>query len=298
MKKFIIIEVGSTNTKTYLYEEKLKDLGIITINFKSNYKLNKKIMESDLEKIYEHIENLKNYGCPIYVFGTSIFRELDNLERGNFLKEFKDNTNIDFTIVNQEMENELIIHGVISENDYRGKLAIMIGSGDSTEVTIIEDKKIIETSQNNNGAIDVCERYPDINEETATTLLNEMIEDTLDVTKPLDNKADILVLAGGDYLKFYETLKYPVQRNRFYLDPKQSWYLDSLTMLEYDEDFFYHKSLIEIQNENFSSREWWNGTTRGMRICINAIAKAVNAKYIIPTKISMVYGIVEKIKNS
>lgn len=298
MKKFIIIEVGSTNTKTYLYEEKLKDLGIITINFKSNYKLNKKIMESDLEKIYEHIENLKNYGCPIYVFGTSIFRELDNLERGNFLKEFKDNTNIDFTIVNQEMENELIIHGVISENDYRGKLAIMIGSGDSTEVTIIEDKKIIETSHNNYGAIDVCERYPDINDETATTLLNEMIEDTLDVTKPLDNKADILVLAGGDYLKFYETLKYPVQRNRFYLDPKQSWYLDSLTMLEYDEDFFYHKSLIEIQNENFSSREWWNGTTRGMRICINAIAKAVNAKYIIPTKISMVYGIVEKIKNS
>ena len=298
MKKFIIIEVGSTNTKTYLYEEKLKDLGIITINFKSNYKLNKKIMESDLEKIYEHIENLKNYGCPIYVFGTSIFRELDNLERGNFLKEFKDNTNIDFTIVNQEMENELIIHGVISENDYRGKLAIMIGSGDSTEVTIIEDKKIIETSHNNYGAIDVCERYPDINDETATTLLNEMNEDTLYVTKPLDNKADILVLAGGDYLKFYETLKYPVQRNRFYLDPKQSWYLDSLTMLEYDEDFFYHKSLIEIQNENFSSREWWNGTTRGMRICINAIAKAVNAKYIIPTKISMVYGIVEKIKNS
>ena len=95
MKKFIIIEVGSTNTKTYLYEDKLKDLGIITINFKSNYKLNKKIMESDLEKIYEHIENLKNYECPIYVFGTSIFRELDNLERGKFLKEFKDNTNID-----------------------------------------------------------------------------------------------------------------------------------------------------------------------------------------------------------
>ena len=98
-------------------------------------------MESDLEKIYEHIENLKNYECPIYVFGTSIFRELDNLERGNFLKEFKDNTNIDFTIVTQEMENELIIHGVISENDYRGKLAIMIGGGDSTEVTIIEDKR-------------------------------------------------------------------------------------------------------------------------------------------------------------
>ena len=35
-----------------------------------------------------------------------------------------------------------------------------------------------------------------------------------------------------------------------------------------------------------------------MRICINAVAKAVNAKYVVPTKISMVYGIIEKIKNS
>ena len=52
MNNFIIIEVGSINTKTYLYEEKLKDLGTITIEFRNNYKLNKKIMESDLEKLY------------------------------------------------------------------------------------------------------------------------------------------------------------------------------------------------------------------------------------------------------
>lgn len=298
MKKFIIIEVGSINTKTYLYEEKLKDLGSININFKINYKLNKKIMESDLEKLYEHIENLKKYDCPIYVFGTSIFRDLDNLERGKFLKEFKDNTSIDFTIVTQEMENELIVFGVVSEIDYQGKMAIMIGGLETTEITIVEDNKIIETVHNNYGAKDVCDRYQDINEETASSLLNTMIEDTLDITKIPDNKADILVLAGGDYLKFYETLKYPLQRNRFYLDPKQPWCIDLLSMQECDEDFFYHKSLIEIQNENFECRDWWNGTTRGMRICINANMKAVNAKYMIPTKISMVYGIIEKIKNS
>lgn len=232
------------------------------------------------------------------VVATGIFRNLDNLERGIILKEFKDNTDIDFTIITQEMENELIIYGVISEIDYKGKIAVMIGGGETTDISVIEDKMIIETSHNNYGALDVCDRYPDINDETATSLLNEMIVDTLDVTKELDNKADILVLAGGDYLKFYETLKYPLNRNRFYLDPKQPWYIDTLTMNEYDEDFFYHKSLIEIQNENFESRDWWNGTTRGMRICINAVAKAVNAKYIVPTKISMVYGIIEKIKNS
>lgn len=298
MKKFIIIEVGSNNTKTYLYEEKLKDLGTITIEFKTNYKLNKKIMDSDLEKLYSHIANLKRYSCPIHIFGTSIFRELDNLERGVFLKEFKDNTQLDFTIVTQEMENELTVYGVISEIDYDGRLAIMTGGVSSTEISIIENKKIIEVTNNNYGATDICERYPDINEDTATSLLDEMIIDTLDAIKEVNNKSEILVLAGGDYLKFYETLKYPLNRNKFYIDSKQPWYLDTLSMKEYDKDFFYHKSLIEIQNENFENRNWWNGETRGIRICIGAVAKALNAQYIIPTKISMVYGIIAKIKNS
>jgi len=298
MKKFIVIEVGSSNTKTYLYEDKLKDLGFITINFKNNYRLNKRIMESDLEKLYSHIESLKIYDCPIYVFGRSIFRELENLERGNFLKEFKDNTNIDFTIVTQEMENELTVHGVISEMNYNGRLAIMISEDDFTEVTIVEDKKIIETIYNKYGANDVCDRFPDINEDTATSIYIDMIDDFFDITKIPENKSEILILAGKDYLKFYEALKYPLKVNNFYLDKKQPWYIDNLTLQECDEDYFYHKSLLEVQNEHFEERGWWNGKTRGMRICIGSVLKSLNAKYIIPTRITMVYGIIEKIKNS
>ncbi len=298
MSKFIIVEVGSTNTKTYLYEDKLTDLGLITIEFKNNYKLNKRIVESDLQKLYDHIEELKKYNCPIHIFGTSVFRNLEAEERGKFLKDFKDNTTLEFTIVTQEMENELTVYGVIANINYDGRIAIMIGGGASTELSIVENKKIIEIANNNYGAMDVCDRFPDINEDTATSLYEDMVEDTLGMTKIPDNKADILVLAGGDYLKFYETLKYPMNRNKFYYDEKQPWVIDYLSMLNYDDDFFYHKSLLEIQNENFSSREWWSGGTRGMRICVTSIARAVEAKYIIPTRISMVYGIIEKIKNS
>lgn len=298
MNKFIVVEVGSINTKTYLYEEKLKDLGTITIEFKNNYILNNEIDENDLNKLYNHISDLKKYDCPIHVFGTSIFRKLDNLGRGKFLKTFKDNTDVDFTIVSHELENELTVYGVLSEIDYNGKIAVMIDGETTTEVSIIEDKKVIETVHNNYGALNICDKYPDINEDTATSVLKEMIENTYDILNTPDNKSEILVLAGGDHLKFYETLKYPLNRNKFYLDNKQPWYLDTLSMYEYDKDFFYHKSLLEIQNENFSSREWWNGTTRGIRVCVSAVAKAVDAKYVIPTKISMIYGIINKIKNS
>lgn len=298
MDKFIIVEVGSTNTKAYLYQDKLTDLGIMTIEFKNNYRLNKRIVESDLEKLYNHILELKKYNCPIHVFGTSIFRNLTDLERGNFLKEFKNNTGIEFVIVTPEMENELTVYGVLADINYEGRIAVMIGGGGSTEVAIIENKKIIEMANNNFGARDICDRFPDINEDIATTPYEDMVNDTLDITIVPENKADILILAGSDYLRFYETLKYPLSPNKFYYDRKQPWYIDYLTMLNCDDDFFYHKSLLEIQNENFSSREWWSGTTRGMRICVTAIARVIGAKYIIPTRISMVYGIIEKIKNS
>lgn len=298
MQKFIIIKVGSTNTKTYLYEDKLKDLGTITIEFENNYRLNNQINEIDLNRLYNHIENLKQYDCPIYVFGTSIFRELDNLERGKFLKEFKDHTTLDFTIVTSEMENELTVYGVISEMNYTGRIAVMTSNDTKTKVSIIDDKKIIEVASNNYGTTYISDKYPDLNDDTATSLLNDMIESTLDITKIPEHKSELLVLAGNDYLGFYETLKYPLKRNNLYLNNNQPWYLDTLSMIEYDEDFFYHKSLLEIQNENYENLKWLNGNIRSMHLCINTIAKAVDAKYIIPTKISMIHGIINKIKNS
>ena len=54
MKKFAIIEIGSTNTKAYLYENgEIKDLGFKTIEFKSNYNKEKKIADCDKEALYK-----------------------------------------------------------------------------------------------------------------------------------------------------------------------------------------------------------------------------------------------------
>ena len=53
-------------------------------------------------------------------------------------------------------------------------------------------------------------------------------------------------------------------------------------------------SLDEVIN-NFGDEGWWRGT-RGMRLCVTALVNVMDIKYIIPTRISMVYGIVEKIK--
>lgn len=44
------------------------------------------------------------------------------------------------------------------------------------------------------------------------------------------------------------------------------------------------KSLDKIKEKCPDNIAWWDGA-RGMRFCINAVARNINAKYIVPTRI-------------
>ena len=110
---FAIVEVGSTNTRAYLYKAgKVSDLGRTFIAFKNHYKENKTIWEEDKETLFSFLKNIKQE--KIYCFGTSIFRELDLETKESWLKEFKDKTGFEFHIVTSDMENEFTVYGAIA----------------------------------------------------------------------------------------------------------------------------------------------------------------------------------------
>ena len=121
-----------------------------------------------------------------------------------------------------------------------------------------------------------------------------MIEETKKLVNIPTNKADILILAGGDYIYFYEELNYPITKNKFYENPLQPYSLDVKTMDELDRNFFYQVSLKEVINRT-QNAGWWNGA-RGMRLCVKSLVDILGVKDIIPTRISMVYGIVQELK--
>ena len=115
----------------------------------------------------------------------------------------------------------------------------MIGGGGSTELSIVEDGKIIEQANSNYGAMDTTNMFPDIKENNATSDFDYMIDQTIRITNKPKNKADLLILSGGDYIKFYETLNYPLTENNFYEDINQPYAIDSKSMEEFDRKFFY-----------------------------------------------------------
>ena len=294
MQDFVIIEVGSTNTKAYLCNDnEVLDLGFKTIEFKNHYKKENKINDNDKKVLFDFINSIDN--ANVFVFGTSIFRNLDGVSKEEFLKEFKDKTGRDFYIVTPEEENEYTVYGAISKVKYTGNVAVMIGGGGSTELSIVRNGEIIESCNSSFGAMDVSDNYPDLRSDIATTPYDKMLDETKTLVNKPNNNADVMILAGGDYIYFYEELSYPVIKNTLWSDELEPYMLDTVTMDKLDREFFYNKSLNEICIRT-NNEGWWRGA-RGMRICVKALVDILDVKYIIPTRISMVYGISEAIKS-
>lgn len=283
----IIVEVGSTCTKVDRFNGKtIEKLEGKTIQFKKHYNEDKKLRESDILELIKSIKELKTISQDIYVCGTSIFRSLKDIEKNEFLERFKKETGYNFNIISQEKENELTVFGTTRfVND---KVCVFIGGGGSTEIAIY-DKEIKESINTKIGVIDVMQKFPDLAENFATTNLETVktfIKERLNLPK---EKADILILAGGGHEKFarYSGIKY--EENTLYNDEASPIMMDIETRKSETERYYKSISLDEIRSR-VKDPDWWYDT-RAMSAFVLVVAEAIEAKYIVPTDIAMVYGI-------
>ena len=286
----IIIEVGSTCTKIDKFDgNNIEKLEGVTIQFKKHYNEDKCLRESDVQELIKSVNALKIVSEDIYVCGTSIFRTLRDNEKENFLKRFKKETGYNFNIISQESENELTVFGATRfVND---KACIFIGGGGSTEIAMY-NKEIKESCNTKIGVIDVMQEFPDLAEDLATTDLEKVkafIKERLNLPK---EKADILILAGGGHEKFarYSGIKY--EENTVYKDSAAPIMMDIETREKETARYYKSISLNEIKRR-VKEPDWWYAT-RAMSAFVLVVAEAIDAKYIIPTDIAMVYGILEK----
>lgn len=288
----IVIEVGSTCTKIDKFDgNNIEKLEGKTIQFKKHYNEDKKLRESDIIELIENIKELKTISEEIYVCGTSIFRTLDDTEKEKFLNRFKSETGYDFHIISQEKENELTVFGTTRFVD--DKVCVFIGGGGSTEIAIY-DKEIKESVNTPIGVIDVMQEFPDLAEDFATTdieQVKEFIKERLNLPK---EKADILILAGGGHEKFarFSGIKY--EKNTLYNDNASPIMMDIETRKSETERYYKAISLDEIRKK-VKDPDWWYAT-RAMSAFVLVVAEAIGAKYIVPTDIAMVYGILEERK--
>ncbi len=290
--EFGIIEIGSTNTKAYVYSGgKLKDFGQRYIAFKNNY--DDGLAKEDVETLSEFIREIQRSVKKVYTFGTSIFRKISEEERKEFADVLQEQFGVEFKVVSAEEEALYTVEGVVGGIDYGGKLAVVIGGGGSTEVVITEGERVIEKRLLDFGAMDVTKEFPDLKEDKPKTDFDLILSATLNKIDDFETDVDVLVLAGGGYIYFYEKAGYKMDANFLYDDENQPYLLTFEKLDFYDHDIM-KRSLDEIKALYEDGEAWWNGA-RGMRVCMNAVARKLKAEYIVPTRINMAIGLASEI---
>lgn len=294
-KTFAIIEIGSNNTKTHVYEnDKAIYDNTTTIEFKKNYAKEEKIVKEDLEKLYKLITKAKEYTDEIYVYGCSIFRKLNKEELNDINKELKEKFNIEIEVVSQEQEAKYTALGCYNDIDYKDNICIFIGGGGSIELIFVKDKKMVDTKYYNFGVVDITKKFPSLKDDIASCTFDEVYGYIGELITDINRKADVLILAGGDHFYWYNNAGYKLLENTLYKNKKQPSMITRQMSDEYDKDALL-TSLDRIRS-NSDNPLWFDGS-RAMKVITNYISHQVDAKYIIPTKINMEDGLKDSIIN-
>ena len=293
--KFAIIEIGSYNTKTHIYENgNLINDTIATIMFKSNYDKNNKILKADLELLYKEIEKALEYTDNVHLYGCSIFRKLSKKELNEINKELNNKYKLKIEVITQEDEAKYTAIGCYSDINYDGNICIFIGGGGSIELIFVNNKKVIGKHFYNFGVVDVTKRFPSLKEDIPTCTFDDVYKYIEELINDIKIKSDVLILAGGDHLYWYNNAGYKLLKNKLYKNDSQKYMITKELSDQYDRDTLV-TSLDRIRN-NSDNSSWFDGS-RAMKVITNLISDKVEAKYIIPTRINMEDGLKKILMN-
>lgn len=293
MKDFGIIEIGSNNTKTHIYKNnELVYENKETIEFKKNYTT--EIMLSDLEKLYEVIKRALQYTNNINIYGCSIFRKISKKELEDINENLYNKYKLKIEVVSQDEEAIYTAMGCFSKIDYDKNICIFIGGGGSTELIFVKNKEIIDKKYYDFGVVDISKKFESLNDDVPKVTFKEVYNYIDGLIKDINIKADILILAGGDHLYWYNNAQYELLNNTLYSVDNQKFMLTRDMSDKYDQDAF--KTSLDKIRQNSDNPKWFDGS-RAMKIITNLISHKIDAKYIIPTKINMEDGLKNKLNN-
>lgn len=292
--KFAIIEIGSNNTKTHVYEnEKVVYENNTTIEFKKNYQKENKINEMDLNKLFDLIKEILNYTDNIHIYGCSIFRNIKEEELNEINTELKNTFHLEIEVVSQEEEASFTALGCYSNINYEGNVCVFIGGGGSTELVFVNNKKIIDKKYYNFGVVDITKKFSTLKNDIPDCTFDEVYTYVEQLIGNIEYQADLLILAGGDHLYWYNNAQYPLLENSLYYCDNQKYMITREMSDKYDHDALV-TSLDKIR-ANSDNPLWFDGS-RAMKVITNLIAHKIDAKYIIPTKINMEDGLKETLR--
>ena len=289
MKQYAIIEIGSNNTKTHIYKDNtLLYENNTTIEFKKHYKTENKLIDSDIKLLYDVIKKAKEYTDDIHIYGCSIFRSLSKNEIESINKDLNSKYGLKIEVVSQEDEAYYTALGCYNDINYPGNICVFIGGGGSIELVFASNGKVIEKKFYNFGVVDITNKYESLKSDIPDVTFDEVYSYIDNLIDEITTKADILILAGGDHLYWYNNAGFKLFPNSLYNNDKQQFMIPIGESDKYDREAY--KTSLDTIRTRSDNPIWFDGS-RAMKALTNLIAHRVDAKYIIPTKNNMEDGL-------
>lgn len=294
------IDLGSSTIKVYYYENELKLLEEHSIYFKNDFDAIKGISDSNLSELCEYFEELKNkydlkyYNTNIYV--TGIFRNLIQERKQDLVKLFNDKFDLHFNIISHGIENYYL--GKAMQNDYNNKKVLIINmGGKTTELVTFVGKKITDTKNINIGVADVLNRFDKVNEKYSGNTLEEMEEFITDKLSDIviDNDYDCAIFTGGEE-RFELLTGFNLVDNDLFSDNIHKYMLSLDDYIIGTKKVLYDISLDELHGLMPSNPMWMDGARSGAIIPLVLFKKA-NVKWIIPSDLNLINGVINDLNN-
>ncbi|MCI9434597.1 MAG: hypothetical protein HFI86_04940 [Bacilli bacterium] len=298
MKNYYI-DLGSSTIKVYCFEFELNLIEEHSIYFKNDFDAEKGISESNLKELCDYFEELKTkYNLKYdntHIFVTGIFRNLIQERKQELVKLFNDKFDLHFNIISHGIENYYLAKAM--ENNYNDKKVLIINmGGKTTELVTFVGTKITDTKNLNLGVADLLNNFDKVNQKYSGNTIQEMENF---VTKnlnnlELDNDYDCAIFTGGEE-RFELLTGFNLIENTLFNDNIHKYMLSLEDYIKGTEKVFNNISIEELYKLMPSNPKWMDGARSGAIIPLVLFKKA-NVKWIIPSDLNLINGVINDLK--
>lgn len=170
-------------------------------------------MSSDLDKLYAVIEKAIEYTKNINIYGCSIFRNISLKELEDINNTLYNKYNLKIEVVTQEDEAYYTALGCYNDINYNKNICVFIGGRDSIELIFVKNKKILDKKYYSFGVVDITNKFDSLKEDIPTVTFDEVYNYIDTLIDDINIDADVLILAGGDHLYWYNNAEYELLSN-------------------------------------------------------------------------------------
>ena len=288
-------DIGSSTIKLYKYIKELEQIKEKSIPFKKNYTENgvnidhinelMKFMKQLKEEYHLNRENTQ-------IYPTGIWRNIPEKQLKEIQNEFL-KLDLIFYVISHEEENNYFEKAMYG--NYNNKRIMMVNmGGKTTELVIFSNNKVEKKINLDIGVGDVNEHFPQINDIDSNLKQEEIINYIINKLKDIniDFNCEIAIHTGGE-LRFQKLVTYKLQENKFFNDGIHKLYVTYEDFDKKNKELLYNTKLEELHNLLPENPKWMDGAKAGIMLG-QAIFKKANIKYIIPSDLNLIHGVIKE----